>query len=124
MALDMSKQLVKTWLESYMYKDEEDGIDKAKRLSDWLADHKTFKSHNRHLSRDRLIEKGLKINLLETDDVLQDLTLSVFHATIHTFTATPAAKIVENHNGRAFIKLHLPPQPSLGNQLTLNKPPG
>ena len=122
MALDMSKQLVKTWLETYMFKEEENATDKAEAISEWLANHKKFKSHNRHLSREMLIEKGLNINLLETDDKLQDMTLSVFHATIHTFAATPAAKIVENHNGRAFIKIHIPPQPSLGNQLTLNKP--
>ena len=49
---------------------------------------------------------GLKIDDLETDSVFQDLVLGVFHATMHTFNGTPAAKIVENHQGRAFVKLH------------------
>ncbi|MBA7545518.1 hypothetical protein ES705_37887 [subsurface metagenome] len=30
--------------------------------------------------------------------------MSVFHATTHTFNGTMAAKIIENHDGKAFIK--------------------
>ena len=41
---------------------------------------------------------------LESDQTFQDMSLSVFHAATHTFSATPAAKIVENHLGKAFIK--------------------
>ncbi len=41
---------------------------------------------------------------LEKDQTLQDLVLSVFHATTHTFNATGAVKILENHLGKAFIK--------------------
>jgi len=29
----------------------------------------------------------------------------VFHATTHTFSSTPAMKIIENQNGKAFIKI-------------------
>jgi len=46
----------------------------------------------------------MKIDFLETDQDLQDKVLTVYHATMHTFAATAAAKIIENHNGRAFIK--------------------
>ncbi|MCB5658491.1 hypothetical protein LIQ27_20525, partial [Bacteroides fragilis] len=49
--------------------------------------------------------KGLKIEYLEKDSQLQDLVLSVFHATTHTFSSTPAMKIIENQNGKAFIKI-------------------
>jgi len=41
---------------------------------------------------------------LEDDDKLQDLVLSVFHATTHTFDGTGAVKIIENQLGKAFIK--------------------
>jgi len=47
----------------------------------------------------------LKITNLEDDQVFQDLVLSVFHATTHTFSGTPAVKIIENHNGKAFVKI-------------------
>ena len=29
----------------------------------------------------------------------------MFHATTHTFNATPCVKIIENHLGKAFIKV-------------------
>jgi polysaccharide deacetylase 2 family uncharacterized protein YibQ len=40
---------------------------------------------------------------LEEEQRLQDAVLSVHHACIHTLTATPAVKIIENHMGAAFI---------------------
>lgn len=107
-ALAMSRELVQTWLETYMFKGCSNGSRLAKDISDWLADHKRFKSHSRHLSRTRLEAKKLRILQLESNDDLQDLVLSVFHATTHTFSGTNAAKIVENHNGRAFIKVAAP----------------
>jgi hypothetical protein len=41
---------------------------------------------------------------LEADQQLQDKVLTVYHAAMHTFAATIAVKIIENHHGRAFIK--------------------
>jgi len=78
---------------------------KASIVARKLAEHKTHKSHARHLSRDDCKELGLVIEDLEHDQTLQDLVLSVFHASTITFTVTPASKIIENHNGKAFIKL-------------------
>ena len=111
--LEMSKDLVQKWLASYMFKGSSDGEKQAKSISEWLADHKHFKSHSRHLPRTMLIERGLKIDLLEQNEQLQDLSLSVFHATTHTFTGTSAVKIVENHIGRAFIKHQISTPPPL-----------
>ena len=107
-ALRLSKELVTTWLSTYMFKDDSNSQQKARRVSEWLANNKKFKSHGRHISRSDLLEYGLRINSLEKDKDLEDLSLSVFHATTHTFTGTPAVKIVENHTGRAFIKHHFP----------------
>ncbi len=47
---------------------------------------------------------GLVIEDLEDDPEFQDLILSVFHATTHTFDGTDAVKIIENQNGKAFVK--------------------
>ncbi|GAI15319.1 unnamed protein product, partial [marine sediment metagenome] len=57
----------------------------------------------------------LEIGNLEDDQDLQDLVLSVFHTTTHTFNATPAVKIIENHLGKAFVKQ--------SQQLVLQVPP-
>lgn len=107
-ALDMSREVVKVWLETYMFKGIDDCSDRAQSVSDWLADHKNFKSHSRHISRDDIEDHHLKVHRLEKDEKLQDLSLSVFHATTHTFDGTPAVKIVESHTGRAFIKRYVP----------------
>lgn len=110
-AIGMCRDLVASWLESFMFSDLEDGKDRAEEVSKWLTNHKAFQSHGRHIPRDTLREKGLVITNLEKDEVLQDLSLSVFHATTHTFSGTAAVKIVENHLGRAFVKAHQPNPP-------------
>ena len=104
MALELSKTLVKQWLKTYMFKSADDSESQAESVSTWLASHQNFKSHSRHLPRSTLVENGVKVVELEQDQALQDKSLSVFHATNHTFTGTSAAKIVENHQGKAFIK--------------------
>jgi len=48
---------------------------------------------------------GLTIEFLEKDQKLQEAVLSVHHAVIHTLSSTPAFKIIENHNGTAFIQI-------------------
>ena len=104
MALKLSKTLVKQWLQIYMFKGVDNSETQADDISSWLANHENFNSHSRHLSRDQLEAKGMPVVPLESDQTFQDMSLSVFHATTHTFSATSAAKIVENHAGKAFIK--------------------
>jgi len=103
-AIALSKQLIKEWLKSYMFADSEDADVRSSKIADTLADHREFKSHGRHINRDKAKEMGLIIEGLEEDQEFQDLVLSVFHATTHTFNGTNAVKIIENHNGKAFIK--------------------
>lgn len=103
-ACAMAKSLVQGWLEHYMFKGDPDAKKKAADISEWLARHRHFKSHGRHIPRTELESKGLLIEQLEADQKLQDLVLSVFHATNHTFNGTSAVKIIENHEGRAFVK--------------------
>ncbi len=104
-AIDLSKILVKKWLKNYMFKEEGDKAEKiATDISNILSDHSEFKSHGRHIGIEKAREYGLKIQSLEDDQIFQDLVLSVFHATTHTFGATAASKIIENHLGNAFIK--------------------
>ena len=106
--LELSRQLVMEWLESYMFKNAQNPSDIAEEVSSWLSDHTHFKSHARHISRDELEDRGLRIKHLESDDTLQDMALSVFHATIHMFNGTNSVKLVENHAGRAFAQQYNP----------------
>lgn len=116
-ALWLSQELVSEWLEKYMFAGRTDANDKAIQIAAALADHTTFKSHARHINREKAKSMGLIIEDLEENQTFQDNILSVFHATTHTFAATNAVKIIENHNGKAFIKqqnvdvIQLPPPP-------------
>ena len=103
-ALDLSKKLVSEWLESYMFAGMEKAGIISLEIAAKLANHKVFKSHGRHINRDKAKDIGLIIDDLEEDQEFQDFILSVFHATTHTFNGTNAVKIIENHNGKAFIK--------------------
>jgi len=117
-AIDLSKNLVLEWLTKYMFKND-NSEEIVKKVAETLANHSLFKSHRRHIDREQAKEIGLKITDLEDDNRLQDLVLSVFHATTHTFDGTRAVKIIENHVGKAFIKHQIvipaqPPKPQEG----------
>lgn len=103
-ALKLSQELVSEWLVKYMFAGKPDAMDISKGIAAKLADHTLFKSHARHINREMAKNMGLIIEDLEADQEFQDNVLSIFHATTHTFNGTNAVKIIENHEGRAFIK--------------------
>jgi hypothetical protein len=91
-----------------MFKDDEtDGAERAKTVAAWFADFKEFRSHGRRVSRKDAEDRGLRITRLEDDQSFQDAVQSVHHAVQHTLSATPTAKLIENHHGRAWIKMQV-----------------
>lgn len=102
--LVLAEDLIREWLQVYMFSGQRDAEARAESAASWLSGHENFKSHGRHLSREDLLRHGMVVDAMEDDDVFQDLSLSVFHATTHTFSGTSCVKIVENHLGRAFVK--------------------
>jgi len=102
-AISLSKQLVGAWLLDYMFERKPEKAKLAGEISDWLSDHSNFMSHNRHVPHTDLAERGLLIEALEDDSTTQDLSLSVFHAATHLFSAFRICKICESHLGRSFI---------------------
>lgn len=117
-SLKLSRQLVNDWIYKYMFDNKKRKT--AKKISAYLANHKNFKTHGRHIDRTQAKKIGLIIEDLEADQQLQDAVLSVFHATTHTFSGTGAIKIIENHLGKAFVKtqqtvvIQQPPPPPSG----------
>lgn len=120
-AIALSKKLVQDWLAKYMFHGARRASHTASFVARRLAAHKDHKSHGRHLDRDDCKKIGLVIDDLEQDQTLQDLVLSVFHASTHTFNMTPCVKIIENQNGKAFIKLF--GMPGVVRQPPQNSPP-
>ena len=105
-AIKWSEEMVEEWLITGMLADETDKEEKARRIVKELGDHALTKSHRRHLSAEKCQEFGMKIEMLEDNQKLQEAVLAVHHACIHTLSSSPAFKIIENHQGTAFIQKH------------------
>ncbi len=103
-AIDWSNKMTAEWLRKCMFENEAHPNRKINRIIKELGDHALTKSHARHLSMKKCQEIGLKVTPLEGEPALQDAVLSVHHACMLTFGATPAVKIIENHCGGAFIQ--------------------
>lgn len=102
--IEWAEEMVKDWLITGMFSDDEDQEDKAQKVLDELGDHAMTKSHTRHISMKRADDMGLVVNPLEDDDELQEAILSVHHACIQTLEYTAAVKLIENHDGIAFVR--------------------
>jgi ATP-dependent protease ClpP protease subunit len=106
-ALKLAENLAAEWIRTWMLEATKGkkGAIKARSIAKALRDHKRFRSHARHISRDQARAIGLVVTDLEADQNLQDIVLSVFHATTLTFDNTAAVKVIENQLGRAFVKI-------------------
>lgn len=105
-AIKWSETMVSDWLKSNMFLNNKNKDQIVEGVIKELGSHALTLSHDRHISIDILKDKlGLKVLVLESDDDLQDKVLSVHHSCIISLTQTPAYKIIENQEGKAFIQL-------------------
>ena len=95
-AIDWAEELAAKWLETGMLKNDKT---KAKKIAGVLANHHKTKSHSRHLSAEFCKKLGLKVEMIEENQELQDAVLSVHHVCILTLMQTSAAKLIMNHKG-------------------------
>ena len=105
LARDLSERLVSAWLSQYMFARRRKKDVLGAEIASKLANHAEFKSHSRFIDRIQARRFGLVIDDLESDQRLQDAVLSVYHSATHTFSATPTVKVIENHLGKAFLKM-------------------
>jgi hypothetical protein len=92
-------------LAEHMFSSDDDGDAKAQAAAAWFADFSEFRSHGRRVGREEAAAQSLKVVRLEDDADLQDAVLSVHHMVQHTFMGTLSAKLVENNEGRAWIRM-------------------
>jgi len=102
-AIELASEIVERWLTRGMFAGDGQAQEKAKKIVEALNNHADTKMHARHIHADEAKSFGLKISMLEDDDDLQDLVLTIHHAYIHSLSASSAAKIIENHLGHAII---------------------
>lgn len=99
-----SNEIVEVWLRRNMLNADRSIEEKIQSIMTELGDHAVNLAHNRHLSAEKCLSIGLKICKLEDNHKLQESVLSIHHSFIHTLGATPAVKIIENHNGVALVQ--------------------
>ena len=100
-SIEWSEKLAFDWLKRNMCDGNES---RTKKILKEFSDHKSNKSHARHISIEKCKEIGVSVIDMETDNELQDLILTVHHSFMHTFSHTSTTKIVENHLGVAYIE--------------------
>ncbi len=102
-AINLSSALATDWLTKYMFAGEEktEVKEKVSRIVNKL--NANNKSHSRHFTYDFCEKLGLNVEELESDQVLQELVLSVHHSFVITIDGTTATKLIENQNGSRYI---------------------
>ncbi len=95
--LKRSAEVVERWLTNFMSLTPE----QAKETAQWLASNE-HKSHGKPIGLETARSKNMKVTPLEDDEKLQDLLLSVFHASMLTFDGSRCVKLIENHLGKGW----------------------
>lgn len=103
-AIDWSNKFVEEQLTAVMFEGNSDANKKAKNIVKNLSDYDKNKTHDRHIHFQECLDMGLKVDLIEDDQKLQDLILTVHHCYMHSLMNTPSFKMIENHLGIAFVK--------------------
>ena len=104
-AIEWTRTFVMDQLKSVMFDGDPEAQIKAGKIVEALSDTDQHKAHERHISATQCMEIGLRVKMLEEDNQLQDLVLTIHHCFMQTFMNSAAFKIVENHLGTAFIKV-------------------
>lgn len=99
-SLKISSELLKTWLQQYMFKSESD-TKKIEKIINTL--NSNTGSHAKHFDYDFCKSLGLKVEKLEEDQKLQDLVLSVYHCCTISANCTLTIKIIENNLDKSYI---------------------
>lgn len=97
-AEELSKELAKTWLNTYMFKST-DAETVVLKIVEVLADFDTHKSHGRSINRNKAKDLGLNITNIENITGLRSLVESLFNQYEFFFDKTSFYKLFENTYG-------------------------
>jgi hypothetical protein len=103
-AVDWATDFVRNALIDNMLASHPDKETLSTQIVGKLTDFSGTKAHSRHIHYHECRSIGLKIELLEDDQALQDLVLTIHHCYMHVMMNTPTFKIIENHKGVAMVK--------------------
>lgn len=118
-AQELSKELARNWLSTYMLKCAEDNP-KVTEIVDFFSNYDILKSHGRSIDRGKGRELGLKIINVENIEGLADLVRSLYNQYELWFDKTPFYKVFENAYGIGWGRQ----SQTLTFQLPIPVPPG
>jgi len=106
-AITWSTEMVRTWLETGMFRDLPANEVKPKidKIIAEFGDHALNKSHARHIGAQKAKDLGLEVGFLEDDQRLQEAVLTAYHAFVATASDTGLIKIIESHLGVSHVSL-------------------
>jgi ATP-dependent protease ClpP protease subunit len=109
-AINASDGFIRKTLKDNMFAslapDKQDEI--INKICEIFSNQIDSKEHNTHFQYEQCKLAGLRVEKLENDQILQDLSLTVHHCYMHTLSNTSAVKIIENQLGIAMVKLQQP----------------
>src|ERR1700730_14571975 len=95
-AIKLSGELVETWARDYMFAGDKDAAAKAKKIADYLGDHKNFKSHGRAIKIPELIGQGVNVKDLSTTPNIHEAITVLYSCVDIMMSNTPLFKLFEN----------------------------
>lgn len=104
-AINWSETFTRAQLADNMFRRRKNAEAAIDHVMSALTEYDEVKLHERQIGYQEAREIGLKVDLLEDDQQLQDLVLTVHHCFVHTLSNTAAFKMIENHDGSAFVKM-------------------
>lgn len=108
-AVQLSKQLVKGWLEKYMFAGDPNAAATAQAIVDYLGDHNRFLSHARRVDIKALADLGAKVfNITDVDRELWQLLEELWYTVEHTFQGSAVFKMWENSKGIGLFQVMKP----------------
>ncbi len=132
-ALSYSKELVENWLNVRMLRNirnENERRGKAGTIAAYFnaektSDHGQVHVHGQRIGAAKLQELGLKLELLENDQNLQNDVLTAYHLMTLIFEMTSSLKFIASDRGKMWVKQQqqvlIPASPPLPQQ-PLRKP--
>ena len=109
-ALDYSEKIVGEWLEKRMFSGDHDKEKKSKDVAHFFRDAAVHLSHGSRIDRERAKAQGVKIEDLENNQDLQEAVLTAYHLMTIAFEKSAAAKVIESHHDRRWVKNYIPPE--------------
>lgn len=100
-AQDLSEELARHWLITYMFKKTEEAFDVGK-IIEVLTNYELQKSHARSIGREKAHALGLKVKNIEDKKGLSELVQSLYNQYEFVFDRTHYYKLFENAYGIAW----------------------